>query len=976
LTRFTAIFLTLLTGFSGLVYEVTWQKYLATLLGSHGEATAAILAIFLGGLSVGYSLFGRVTRQLVERARRNHRAPRLLLFYGLIEAGIGVYALLFPLLFGVAQSISLWVPTGAGGFAFGFDVLLSALLIGPPAVLMGGTIPILTLGLAGSREQSTQIHALIYGCNTAGAFVGALAGAFILIPRLGLEGVLYAMGLLNGVAGFAFILLDRFGERVAPDLEHGPASSSASIQNFGIYASAALLAGFAMMALQTTFNRIGGLAFGASHFTFAIIVAVFVLCIALGSFTVSLFRNISRSAILITQWALVLFLLALYKHVENAPYWAHIVRVVFRDVDQIFYPFHIASFACIFLILMIPIGLSGALLPLLFHHLRGEVGNLGSVAGRLYSWNTVGSLIGALFGGYLLLFWLDLHQIYRIALGALILEAALLTGLLYRISYRKIAAFVLLPALIGLFVLPEWSPVRLSAGLFRRRAPQPESFVGAEAFFDRKAVSPIVFYDDGPTSTVTVRDSARKTDRLNLSIYLNGKSDGNLIADYPTMSLLALIPALMVDKVERAFVIGLGTGVSAGELGRLGESKEVHVAEISTAVIEASPLFSGGNQGTAENPKVSIRRGDAYRTLMRTDGKYNVIVSEPSNPWVSGVEMLYSLEFLKAAREHLAPGGVYAQWMHLYALNEETIELVLRNYTEVFPFVSVWITQPRDLLLIGFDSPDRALDLAAIRKRFKNPDIAAGLKRAKVGSLPALLSRELVPIGVLHAADLEGPFHTLRFPRLSDMAARAFVTGKDVMLPKFPTPKAAEIGRRNSLFRRYVETQTAYFPDEISEIAIRETCRVQAVAECATLLAQWLNRDPDGEAVNALIAELGKNPGLMESVNGQNLSSLSRLFGGSSLKPLEGKRSLVRAQNLSGLYLAHYLYGVPFDRKVLQSAWRDCAVKRCDKAQRKVEEHVGNLGEMGRRNLPKRKPGRGRRAPDAKVNPVQPPEDS
>ena len=353
MTRVAAIVLTILTGFSGLVYEVTWQKYLATLLGSHGEATAAILAIFLGGLSVGYSIFGRATRRLVERSRQRHQLPRLLLFYGLIEAGIGVYALLFPLLFSVAQWFSLLIPIDTVGFAFGFDVLLSALLIGPPAVLMGGTIPILTLGLAGSRERATRTHALIYGCNTAGAFFGALAGAFLLIPRLGLDGVLYAMGALNAIAGFIFILLDRFGERVAPDLEHGPPVTTGSIEGFRVYAAIALLAGFAMMALQTTFNRIGGLAFGSSHFTFAIVVAVFVLCIALGSFAVSLFRNIPRSAIAITQWALVISLLVLYQHVENAPYWAHIIRMIFRDLDQIFYPYQIASFLgpspCVFL---------------------------------------------------------------------------------------------------------------------------------------------------------------------------------------------------------------------------------------------------------------------------------------------------------------------------------------------------------------------------------------------------------------------------------------------------------------------------------------------------------------------------------------------------------------------------------------------------------------------------------------------------
>jgi MFS family permease len=247
--------LTLLTGFTGLVYEVAWQKYLATLLGSHGEATAAVLAIFLGGLSVGYALFGRITRVRVSRARETEGRARLLLLYGGVEIGIGIFVLVFPSLFGVARALSLAMPDVGAGAGFAFDVLLSALLIGPPTVLMGGTIPILTLGLAGSREASTRVHAWIYGANTAGAFAGALCSAFFLIPALGLDGVLYTLGSLNIMAGIVFGLLDRAGERVEPTYDETCDEPIVRPVQLGGYASVALLAGFAMMALQTTFNR-------------------------------------------------------------------------------------------------------------------------------------------------------------------------------------------------------------------------------------------------------------------------------------------------------------------------------------------------------------------------------------------------------------------------------------------------------------------------------------------------------------------------------------------------------------------------------------------------------------------------------------------------------------------------------------------------------------------------------------------------
>ena len=142
--RLLVLLLTVLTGFSGLVYEVTWQRYLATLLGSHSEATAAVLGLFLGGLAGGYSLFGALTRRLVARAERLGRSAPLLTLYGFVESSIGVFALIFPALFAAVQALSFWIPHGSAGLGFALDVGLSALLVLPPAILMGGTIPILT----------------------------------------------------------------------------------------------------------------------------------------------------------------------------------------------------------------------------------------------------------------------------------------------------------------------------------------------------------------------------------------------------------------------------------------------------------------------------------------------------------------------------------------------------------------------------------------------------------------------------------------------------------------------------------------------------------------------------------------------------------------------------------------------------------------------------------------------------------------
>jgi predicted membrane-bound spermidine synthase len=944
MVRLTALLLTVLTGISALVYEVAWQKYFATLLGSHSEATAAILAIFLGGLSTGYALFGRVTRRLVERARATRGPARLLLAYGLVEAGIGVYALAFPTLFGIAQRVSLLVPPGHPGLGFGFDVVLAALLIGPATVLMGGTIPILTLALAGDLEHATRVHAWVYGFNSVGAFVGALLGGFWIVPSLGLDGTLYAMGCVNLAAGILFAALDPRASAVSPQL--APAGEPAgSVPHFAAWAAVALLAGFAMMAIQTAFNRIGALAFGASQFTFAMVVAVFVFCIALGSLAVSALPRVPRGLLVGSQCLLLLLLVLLHLGVPDAPFWAHVLRTLFRDTDAAFPVYYLVVFLALLAVLLVPIGLSGALLPLLFDRLRRDVGDLGSVAGRLYAWNTVGSLLGALLGGYVLLFWLDLHHVYRIALAAVAAGAAISIALTTRATPVVAGLAVLLPTAATLLLLPPWDRRRLTMGLFRERAPHATTYEGPGAFFARRPAVEILFYDDDPTSTVNVVEAPPRPgeDRLNRSIVVNGKSDGSLIGDYPTMALSALLPALLAERPERAFVVGWGTGVTVGELAALDATREIEVAEISKGVLDARPLFDPGNLQASKSPKVRVHRADAYRALLQSTGRYDLIVSEPSNPWVTGVEMLYSVEFLEAARSRLAPGGVYGQWFHTYEVDDESVELVLRTYAAVFPQVSVWFTFATDVLLIGFDRADRALDPEVLEERFRRPDFASGFARIGITRFPMLLAHELLPFGALHAAELSGPLHTLRHPILSYGAARAFFRGGPAALPRLARPESAAVGARNSLLRRWAGAEDGLLPESVLEDAAAEYCRSGRIAECATFFARWSHDHPGSPRLEEALAKARKASRNSNLLGDRSLELIARLYGGRDAGTSGDRRVLERARSTSERYLHHYHHASPFDREVLTTAWKRCRIDPCEDVRREYEQILGPL---------------------------------
>ena len=928
--RATALVLTLLTGFSGLVYEVAWQRYLATLLGSQSEATAAVLAIFLGGLSVGYWLFGKLTRRIVERALDAGVPPRLLLVYGAVEAGIGIYVIAFPWLFKGVQALSYAIPHGPAGTGFAIDVFLAALLIGPASILMGGTIPILTQGLARSLEDATRFHAFVYAFNTIGAFGGALAAGFYLVPRLGLVNVMLSMGVINLSAGAVFAALGFKGRAVAALEVEPSAEAEADVvgTNLAPYMAVSLLTGFAMMAVQTTLIRLAGLSFGSSQFTFSMVVAVFVLCIALGSFVVSALSRITPLFVVLNQWGLALLLLLLYSEMEHSPYWAHLLRSLFRDETAAFGFYYLLSFLALLAVVGLPVILSGASLPLLFHQMRREVGHLGDLAGNLYSWNTVGSLFGALLGGYLLLFWFDLHHVYRLAVMALLLAAFILTMRVYRL--RRVFGLAALPLLALVLFLPPWNPADLTVGLFRERNPMEGTYGGPSAFkaanagrFDR----PILFHNDDPIASITVQEFLKPGGGNSVSIKSNGKSDGNTFLDFTTMAMAATLPALMAKNAEKAFVIGWGTGITAGELASLDSMTQVDVAEISPGVIQAASFFDSASQNASQSPKVHIIESDAYRALMRSKTRYDLIISEPSNPWVTGVEMLFSREFLSAARDRLTEGGVYAQWFHQYETDDATIALVLRTYAEVFDHVAVWGAGYRDLLLLGLKEPGSATDHFRLEDRALRRDFSASLGRMGIPSFSALLAHEIIPVGVLHAADLKGPVHSLYHPILNDQAGRAFFRGDVGSLPFLGYGKPARMAQENSMLRGYLLRFGGSLPDEARAQLIRESYR-SIGASTETLVAQWMHDDPDSAALAELKLWIEQSDfqGDDQDFDGlrglERAEALTRFFERRS--EMEGFVTPESARRATEHFTRFYRHSAPFDSDQLLKIWGSC----------------------------------------------------
>ena len=708
--------LAFLTGAAGLVYQVVWQRYLIRLLGGDGLATATVLSVFLGGLSVGYWACGKLTV----------RVRRVFVAYGILEAFIGVWAFAFPWFFRLVD-----IATGSWTFSPPFHMvfegaLCGALLLGPPALAMGGTIPMLTRGLTGSIESATRVHARVYAINTAGAAAGALLAGFVLIWQFGLPGTLCGTALINLATAAFFIAIGR--NIFAAEVTDTPARTRPTADprlppTWALYLIV-FLSGFYFITLETLFVRVTHLSFGSSSHSFAMIITVFILSIAIGAYRVSKRKTVPPSALVRNHLGICVGLTAVFVTLDLWPYGAHLLRISLPANATAMTIHHAEAFALLLLILVVPVGFMGATLPLAFDALRKDLTNVGARAGTMLSWNAAGNVLGGLFGGFLLLRWLGLGETFLLTLGCAA-AAACFAAIRLKGRERWPAVVSLAVVAVVMLVFP-YDPTRMAVGTFRIREPLTFSYDGPDAFYREFYRSrEILAYRDDPDGSFAVVENPRPQEalRANLpglaasiiehpellnttgprprSIIVNGKPDSSTFYDRETLRLSAHLPALVATSRSHVLVIGLGTGVTVGEFGMYPDLLTIDVAEISPAVVDFLPLFSASTHGIENDPRVQMHIGDAFRVIRRSGKKWNIIVSEPSNPWVTGVDQVFSREFYRLVREHLAEDGLFLQWVQRYSTNEAIRARVVNTLLTEFPHIRVFHAREAadDLLL-------------------------------------------------------------------------------------------------------------------------------------------------------------------------------------------------------------------------------------------------------------------------------------
>lgn len=719
------------SGFCALVYQTIWFRAFRLVFGASTASTAAVLALFMVGLGLGSVWLGR----------RVDQTARPLWMYGVLELGIGLLAALSPLLVPVVRDAYAALG-GSARLGLGLGTVVRLLLAAPvivlPAVLMGGTLPAAARAVeAGLGRRRTG---WLYGCNTLGAVLGVFWTSFWALEHLGMRTTCVLAAAANVAIALVAINLGKHrgattsataSHHDAADTQHPPLGRRERAL-LGVAAAT----GFVFFLLEIVWYRLLGPLLGGSSYTFGLILALALLGIGLGGllYGAGSARRPSMGLLAATLAVEGLVVLLPFAAGDQIALLALGVRTL---AAAGFTQTIVAWLLVASTVVLLPALVAGYQFALLVGILGEGTQRLGREVGLAYGWNTGGAILGSLAGGFGLLPLVGAPELWRATGLALVLAGLALmlaTGVARSVSTAvPVLAVALVAVLCAGATGPTaaWRHSGIGFGRFQGEATSPNEIRRA---FDA-ARSAIAWQADGVESSVALHAAA------GYAFFVNGKSDGHAIGDAATQVLSGLVGAAILEEVpRRALVVGLGTGSSAGWLGAIDEIERVDVVELEPAILEVARACTPVNHGVLENPKVHISIGDA-REFLATDGpQYDVIFSEPSNPYRAGIASLFSVDFYQAVEQRLAPGGVLVQWLQGYEIDADTVRTVYATLGEVFPAIETWQVSRLDLLLVASREP-LPRDFGRLAQRVEQEPWASALEATwGVGGLEGFLT--------------------------------------------------------------------------------------------------------------------------------------------------------------------------------------------------------------------------------------------
>ncbi len=764
-----AMSLLFFSGFLGLVYEFCWGKRLGIVLGNSGEAHSIVLATFMGGLAFGAFVFGK----------RADSSQRPLMLYGLLELGVGVYALFFPAILEVLHALYLSAAPALPAFPRNVLRLVCAgLALLPPTVLMGGTLPAMTKAVATGLASMKQDLSRLYACNSFGAAMGCLLAGVVMVPERGLlvtERTAAGFSILLAVAalvlGFRKVTVS--GEVTSNEPKAAPANRALIRAALMVTA----LTGFTSMVYELTWIRVLSSVLGGTAYSFTLILTAFIVGISLGSFWLSRREQTEASLAKTLTWLQVGLIAAVCLTMPwytRVPFWSVRMNFILGHTIDSWPVFQTLTFLLAAVVIVPPAFFLGACFPASARLAMASFEGSGQSLGKAYVFNTVGTVLGSLSGGLLLMPLVGLEGCLAVGL----LCNALGVWVSARVSMDAGPWRVLMaPSALGLALLM----VVLNHGwaLSVANSRRAREFDEAPATLDRFQMSTlkrtVLLHQDDVFSSVVV--SELKSHKM---LRINGKVDASNGLDMETQLFLGLVgPTLR--PVKRALVVGMGSGVTAAALLAFPDA-EIDVVEISSAVLAGARYFSVENDNVLNNPRCHVYHEDARSFVALSKTQYDLIVSEPSNPWVAGVSELFTKEFYQTLSSHLKPDGLFVQWIHSYESNESLVKLVVRTVRSVFPFGSTWLG-PTDLVLVA-SRQAIAEDFSGVAERMKVPAVAAVFQRMQIAGVHAFFGQQLQSDRSQKDFAGEGPLNTDDHNLLEYGSPIGYFLGKVYLLPE------------------------------------------------------------------------------------------------------------------------------------------------------------------------------------------------
>jgi spermidine synthase len=682
------------SGFCALIYQTMWLREFRLIFGASTAATAAVLGVFMSGIGFGGIILGR----------RSESKARPLAFYAQLELLIALSAALSPLLIFAARHLYIALGgTQAMGVLVGtiIRLVLAALIIGTPTFLMGGTLPAAARAAVAPDDLERRSIGILYGMNTLGAVTGAVLGTFYCFENFGNRLTLWVAAELNvAIALLAFRIsrsTSEFKAGAKLPRELNKVESRRQTSPPFVFGAAGLV-GFAFFLMELVWYRMLGPLLGGSTFSFGLILAIALFGIGLGGAAYAVFglkRSASLEFFALTCAAEAFFIALPYALGDRIA----VAAMLLRPLGVLGFYGHIIAWTTLCSIIVLPPGfVAGVQFPLLIALLGKGRKCVGSQTGAAYAWNTTGALIGSLAGGFGFMPMFSAPGVWKmvvIILSALAIVAVCLT---LSESRRWLRAIVPLAAVaLALAMLtatgptPFWRHSQIGVGRLALYQGSPNQLRDLIYEIRRKTL----WQTDGIESSVALWHGD------GVAFIVNGRSDGNAKYDAGTQIMSGLIGAALHPHPTKALVVGLGTGSTAGWLGAVPSIERVDVAELEPAVLTVAEKCAPVNQNALRNPKLHVMIGDARELLLTTREKYDIVVSEPSNPYRAGVAGLFTREYYQSVSRCLQPGGMFFQWVQAYGVDDRTMQIFYRTLGSVYEIIVSWKTESGDILLLA-----------------------------------------------------------------------------------------------------------------------------------------------------------------------------------------------------------------------------------------------------------------------------------